>query len=58
MAAVIQFPKTSIERDNQPPIRQPNQASRSREHLIPDEVERMITAVHQTGGRLASATRC
>ena len=29
-------------RGNLPPIRQPNQATRTREHLTPDEVQRMI----------------
>jgi integrase len=53
MAAVIEFPKTSIERDNQPPIRRPNQASRAREYLTPDEVERMIAAARRASGRLA-----
>jgi type 1 fimbriae regulatory protein FimB/type 1 fimbriae regulatory protein FimE len=36
-----------------PPVRQPNQTSRTREYLTPDEVERMITAAHQANGRLA-----
>jgi hypothetical protein len=30
-----------------------NSASRTREHLTPDEVERMIAAAHQAGGRVA-----
>jgi integrase len=55
MAALIQLPQTSkwAKRENQPPIRQPNQASRTREYLTPDEVERMITAARRGGGRLA-----
>jgi integrase len=40
-------------RDNQPPIHQPNGASRTREYLTPDEVERMITAARHTDGCLA-----
>lgn len=36
-----------------PPRRQPNSASRTREHLTPDEVERLITAARRAGGRLA-----
>src|SRR5262249_23793894 len=36
-----------------PPPRQSNQASRRHEHLTPDEVERMIAAAHQAGGRVA-----
>jgi integrase len=39
-------------RENQPPVRQPNQASRTREYLTPDEVESMITAARRAG-RLA-----
>jgi integrase len=35
------------------PVRQRNQTSRSREHLTPDEVERMIVAARQAGGRMA-----
>ena len=55
MAAVTELPQTSkwAKRDNQPPVRQPNQASRRREYLTPDEVERMITAARHAGGRLA-----
>ena len=55
MAAMIQLSQTSkwAKRENQPPIRQPNQASRTREYLTPDEVERMITAARRAGGRLA-----
>lgn len=55
MAAIIALPQTSkwAKRQNQPPVRKRNQASRTREYLTPDEVERMITAARQTGGRLA-----
>jgi integrase len=55
MAAVIplhQYPKWA-KRENVPPMRQPNQASRAREHLTPEEVERMIVAARHAGGRLA-----
>ncbi len=38
---------------NLPPIRQRNQASRTREYLTPDEVERIIVAARHAGGRLA-----
>ena len=55
MATVIQLPQTSkwAKQDNLPPTSLPNHASRSREHLTPDEVERMIVAARQAGGRLA-----
>ncbi len=55
MAAVIQLPQTSkwAKPDNHPPIRQHNQASRTREYLTADEVERRIGAARQAGGRLA-----
>jgi type 1 fimbriae regulatory protein FimB/type 1 fimbriae regulatory protein FimE len=55
MAAIIPLPQTSkwAKRENQPPIRQPNQASRTREYLTPNEVERMTTAARRAGGRLA-----
>jgi type 1 fimbriae regulatory protein FimB/type 1 fimbriae regulatory protein FimE len=55
MAAIIPLHQTSkwAKRQNQPPIRQRNQESRSREYLTPDEVERMIVATRQAGGRLA-----
>jgi integrase len=55
MAAVLplrQSPKWA-KRENQPPVRRPNQASRTREYLTPDEVERMIIAARQACGRLA-----
>src|SRR5205823_14588710 len=55
MAAVIRLPQTSkwAKRENLPPVRQPNQASRTREYLTPDEVERMIVAARRIDGRLA-----
>jgi hypothetical protein len=37
----------------QPPLRQPYDANRSREYLMADEVERMITATRRSDGRLA-----
>jgi integrase len=54
MAAIIPIHQTSkwAKRDNQPPRRERNQASRTREYLTPDEVERMITAARRAGGRL------
>ena len=56
MAAVIPLVQTPkwAKRDNLPPARQANRASRTREHLTPDEVERMIVAARRAGGRLAS----
>jgi integrase len=55
MAVVIQLPQASkwAKQQNLPPTRQRNQASRSREYLTPDEVERMIVAARRDGGRLA-----
>jgi integrase len=55
MAAVIELCQTAFwaTRKTQPPVRQPNDASRSREYLTPDEVERMIAAARHAGGRLA-----
>jgi integrase len=55
MAVVITLPQTSkwAKQDNLPPIRQRNQASRTREYLTPDEVERMVAAARRAGGRLA-----
>jgi integrase len=54
MAAAIQLPQTSkwAKREKLPPVRQPNQATRTREYLTPDEVERMMTARRRAGGRL------
>jgi integrase len=55
MAAVIRLDQTLkwAKQRNLPPVRQRNQASRSREYLTPDEVERMILATRQAGGRVA-----
>jgi len=56
MAAVIpitQSSKWAKCNENLPPTRQPNRASRSREHLTPDEVERMVVAARRADGRLA-----
>jgi integrase len=55
MAAVVPLrqPSFSAKRPKSPPARQFNRDRRSREHLTPDEVELMITAARQTGGRLA-----
>jgi hypothetical protein len=52
MAAIIPLPQTSkwAKSENQPPVRRPNQASRTREYLTPDEVNRMITAARRAGG--------
>jgi hypothetical protein len=52
---VIQLPQSSFwaKRKRKRPIRQTNDASRSREYLTPDEVERMIAAARRAGGRLA-----
>ena len=54
MATIISLRQTSkwAKQPNQPPTRQRNQASRTREYLTPDEVERMIIGARQTGGRL------
>jgi len=40
MAAVIQLPQPSFwaKRKKQPPVRQPNDASRSREYVMADEI--------------------
>jgi integrase len=55
MAAIILISQTSkrAKRETQPPVRQRNQASRTREYLTPDEVDRMITTARRAGGRLA-----
>jgi integrase len=55
MAVVIPLHQTSkwAKRENLPPTRQPNEASRTREYLTPDEVERIIMAARHAGGRLA-----
>jgi integrase len=55
MAAIISLHQISkwAKQQNLPPIRQRNQASRTREYLTPDEVERMVVAARRAGGRLA-----
>lgn len=55
MATINPLPQTPkmAKRRNLPPIRQPNQARRTREHLTSDEVQRMMTAARRAGGRLA-----
>jgi integrase len=55
MATVIRLPQTpfSAKRTKSPPARQANRAVRSREHLRPDEVERLIVAARQVGRRVA-----
>jgi len=55
MAAVIPLRQSSFwaKRDNQPPARQRNDASWTREYLTPDEVDRMVTAARRAGGRPA-----
>jgi hypothetical protein len=53
MAAIIPVRQTSkwAKQQNQPPIRQRNWASRTREYLTPDEVARMIVAARHASGR-------
>jgi len=55
MATVIPLRQTPkwAKRRNPPPIRQLNRATRTREHLTPDEVKRMMTAARRVAGRLA-----
>jgi type 1 fimbriae regulatory protein FimB/type 1 fimbriae regulatory protein FimE len=55
MATIIPLPQTPkmAKRRNLPPIRQRNQARRTREHLTPEEVQRMMTAARRVGRRLA-----
>jgi hypothetical protein len=55
MAEIIPLPQTSkwAKCSNQPPTRQRNQATRTREYLTGDEVERMIVAARRASGRLA-----
>jgi hypothetical protein len=55
MATLIQLPQRSkwATRENQPTIRQPNQARRTRECLTPDEVERMVSAAPRADAHLA-----
>jgi integrase len=56
MAAIIPLRQTPkwAKQQNQPPARQRNQASRTREYLTPDEVERIAVAARHAGGRLAN----
>jgi hypothetical protein len=56
MAAVVRLDQTLnwAKRRNLPPVRQRNRKSRSREYLTADEIERMILATRQVGGRVAS----
>jgi len=55
MAEIIALHQTSkwAKQRGLPPIRQRNQASRSREYLTTDEIERMTVAARQTCGRVA-----
>jgi integrase len=55
LATIIRLAQTpfSAKRSKSPPPRHLNSASRTREHLTPDEVERMIAAARQAGGRVA-----
>jgi type 1 fimbriae regulatory protein FimB/type 1 fimbriae regulatory protein FimE len=55
MAAIIPLRQTSkwAKQQNRPPVRQRNQASRTREYLTPDKVERIVVAARRGGGRLA-----
>jgi len=55
LAAVTPLPQQpfSAKRVRTPPARQPNKALRTREHLTPDEVERLIVDAKQTYGRVA-----
>ena len=55
MAAVVPISQRSFwaRSKKQPPVRQPNAASRKREYLFPDEIERLIRAARKAGGRLA-----
>jgi integrase len=54
IASVINFSQTSkwAKQTNSPPTRQPNQATRTREYLTADEVERMTVAARRGGGRV------
>jgi hypothetical protein len=55
MAAILPLARApfSAKREKLPPVRQPNQASWTREHRRPEKVERMILAARQAGGRVA-----
>jgi hypothetical protein len=59
MAAVVPLTQTPnwAKRRNLPPVRQRNQTSRTREYLTPDEVERMILAARQVGGRIGDSAK-
>jgi integrase len=52
---LFSFPihRNGQKRDNQPPVRQPNQARRTRKYLTADEVEQMITAARRGDRRVA-----
>jgi integrase len=54
MAAVIELPQSPFwaKRKKQPRVRQPNDASRSRQSLIADKVKRIIAATRRSHGRL------
>ena len=49
----LQTPIMAKRRENRPPARRNNSAVRSREYLVPKEVEDMIGAARRAGGRLA-----
>jgi type 1 fimbriae regulatory protein FimB/type 1 fimbriae regulatory protein FimE len=55
MATVIPLrqPSKWAKQENLPPTRKRNEASRTREYLTPDEVERIVVAARHAGGRLA-----
>jgi len=55
MATIIRLTRSSFsaKRIKAPPPRQPNNTVRTREHLSPDEVERLINAARQASGRVA-----
>ena len=55
MGTVIPLRQTPkwAKQQNLPPVRQRNQARRTREYLTPNEVERMIVVARHTGGRVA-----
>jgi integrase len=54
MPTVVQLRQLTncVKRRNRPPRRPKNLDVRSREHLLPDEIERMIAAVRKTKGRM------
>lgn len=51
MAVVVSLRQTS--NWAKPPVRRPNEYTRAREYLTPDEVERMIVAARRADGRMA-----